>query len=103
MDIKDVQMQAWTNKVIKGFCLDNVQQEFALTFAELGEAFTAWMRNDTRHELGSELADVLIYLTGIATMCEIDLDDAVRDKLAVNATRIYRRTSSGKLIKDTGV
>jgi 8-oxo-dGTP diphosphatase len=38
-------------------------------------------------ELGSELADVALYLLQLASVSGIDLEQAILDKLAVNYTR----------------
>jgi NTP pyrophosphatase (non-canonical NTP hydrolase) len=95
--IREVQYRAWANKLAKGLGTEDVPYEFALAFGELGEAFDAYRKNP--ESLGSELADVLIYLTGIASMCGVDLEQAVEDKLAVNESRTYRRNEHGNLVK----
>jgi NTP pyrophosphatase (non-canonical NTP hydrolase) len=98
MDIGDVQERAWSNKLAKGFSTDNVPQEFVLTYGELAEAFDAYRKNPAG--LGSELADVVIYVSNIASMCGISLAAAVRDKLAVNASRTYSRNGNGVMVKE---
>jgi NTP pyrophosphatase (non-canonical NTP hydrolase) len=40
-------------------------------------------------ELASELADVTLYLLQLASLCQIDLEQAVLDKLKVNYTRTW--------------
>jgi NTP pyrophosphatase (non-canonical NTP hydrolase) len=42
-----------------------------------------------RTELASELADVALYLLQLASVMEIDLEQAILDKLAVNYTRTW--------------
>jgi NTP pyrophosphatase (non-canonical NTP hydrolase) len=95
VDISEVQRQAWQNKLAKGFNTTDVALEFGLLTAEVGEAFTAWRRQET--DFGAELADVLIYLTCLAQMTGIDLSAEVDRKLARNARREYRRDERGVL------
>ena len=40
-------------------------------------------------ELAGELADVALYLLQLARVCEIDLERAILDKLALNSTRSW--------------
>ncbi len=93
MDISSVQQQAWDNKLAKGFNVTDVPLEFGLLTAEVGEAFTAWRKQ--LPDFGEELADVLIYLSGLAQMTGIDLSSEVERKLAINADRTYRRDTRG--------
>jgi NTP pyrophosphatase (non-canonical NTP hydrolase) len=95
--LRDVQKRAWENKLAKGFNTTDVPLEFALAHSELSEAFEAARKHP--ETLGEELADVLIFLTGIAEMSGIDLDTAVEAKMAKNKTRRYERGATGTLIK----
>jgi NTP pyrophosphatase (non-canonical NTP hydrolase) len=95
VDIAVVQRQAWDNKQAKGFNLSDVPLEFGLLTAEIGEAFTAWRKQ--LPDFGEELADVMIYLAGLAQMTGIDLSGEVERKLAKNAARSYRPDSRGVL------
>lgn len=97
MNISDVQSRAWANKLAKGLSIENVPFEFALAYGELSEAFDAWRKN--LDDLSHELADALIYVTCIATMCGIDLDQAVQEKLSINESRIYAMNQHGNLEK----
>lgn len=56
-----------------------------LTDAEIRAAFAS--DSDTRRSFGDELADVMIYLTRLADVSGIDLNEAVASKLATNAQR----------------
>ncbi len=102
MDISAVQRQAWDNKLAKGFNVDDVALEFGLLTAEVSEAFTAWRMR--LPDFGEELADVLIYLAGLAEMTGIDLSAEVEGKLALNATRSYQTGPDGVLhrVEDFG-
>jgi NTP pyrophosphatase (non-canonical NTP hydrolase) len=95
VDIASVQRQAWDNKQAKGFNVSDVPLEFGLLTAEVGEAFTAWRKQ--LPDFGEELADVLIYLAGLAQMTGIDLGAEVERKLAKNAARVYRTDDRGVL------
>jgi len=95
MDIGSVQEQAWQNKKAKGFNTTDVPLEFSLLTAEIGEAFTAWRKR--LPDFGEELADVLIYLAGLAEMTGIDLSAEVDRKLAKNSARIYETDAHGVL------
>lgn len=95
MDLRSVQELAWDNKKAKGFNTTNIPLEFGLLTAEIGEAFTAWRKH--LPDFGEELADVLIYLTGLAQMTGIDLDTEVERKLAINSARIYETDAHGVL------
>jgi NTP pyrophosphatase (non-canonical NTP hydrolase) len=100
MDITEVQRRAWENKLDKGFNTTDVALEFGLLSAEVGEAFTAWRRQED--DFGAELADVLIYLTCLAQMTGVDLSAEVERKLSVNAGRQYRRDERGVLRRVDG-
>ena len=77
---------------------------------ELVEIFQ-WMTEDESRRAGSdpataahvrqELADVLIYLVRLADVLGVDLDAAVRDKLADNARRYPVETARGHNRKST--
>ncbi|HEX5125910.1 MAG TPA: nucleotide pyrophosphohydrolase [Rhodocyclaceae bacterium] len=45
------------------------------------------MRSDKAEHVKQEIADVLLYLVRLAMVLEIDLDTAVRDKIALNALK----------------
>lgn len=99
LTLDEVQLRVWSNKVAKGFNTTDIALEFGLLTAEVGEAFTAWRKGD-RHGLADELADIALFLAGLAEMANIDLEVAVERKLAVNAGRTYVRGPNGTLIKD---
>ena len=65
----------------------------------MAEAFDAWRKG--RDDLGEELADVAIYLLGLAEMTGVDLQDEIEAKMAKNAARVYQRLPNGVLAKDS--
>ena len=86
-DWKELQRQAYQNKVDHGFNVTDVAQEFCLLYGEVGEAFEAWSRN--KGDVGEELADVAIYLLGLAEILGVDLGAQVARKMEVNRRRRY--------------
>lgn len=101
MEIRSAQKLAWGNKLAKGFNTTDVPLEFCLLNGEVAEAFDAWRKG--RHEVAEELADVAIFLLGLAEMVGTDLQDAVAAKLAANEARVYQRLPNGVLVKDAAV
>ncbi len=99
MDIRLAQKHAWQNKLAKGFNTTDVPLEFCLLNSEVAEAFDAWRRD--RPGVAEELADIAIFLFGLAEMVGADLQEAVEAKLAVNEARVYTRLPNGVLVKDT--
>ena len=97
MDIRLAQKHAWQNKLAKGFNTTDVPLEFCLLNSEVAEAFDAWRRD--RPDVAEELADIAIFLFGLAEMVGADLQEAVEAKLAVNEARVYRRLPNGVLVK----
>ena len=100
MDIRSGQELAWENKVGKGFNTTNVPLEFCLLQREIAEAFDAWRTG--RDHLGEELADVAIYLLGLAEMTGVNLQGEIEAKLATNAARVYQRQPNDALAKSSG-
>jgi len=99
VDIRTAQRLAWENKLAKGFDTTDIPLEFCLLHGEIAEAFDAWRKG--RPDLAEELADIALYLFGLAEKIGIDLQDAVESKLEKNRSRTYRRLPTGALVKDT--
>jgi NTP pyrophosphatase (non-canonical NTP hydrolase) len=97
VDIRSGQRLALENKKAKGFNATDVPLEFCLLQGEIAEAFDAWRKG--RVDVGEELADVAIYLFGLAELTGVDLQGEVEAKLAKNAGRSYRPLSNGVLVK----
>lgn len=95
--LKSLQEQAMANKIAKGFNVTDVPFEFMLLTEEVAEAFEAWRKK--KPDLGEELADITIYLMGLAEMLGFNLDDEVAAKMAKNAKRKYVR-KNGVLLKE---
>ncbi|ESJ21839.1 MULTISPECIES: nucleotide pyrophosphohydrolase [Cupriavidus] len=80
----------------------NLSMALSVEVAELVEIFQ-WkteqqsltvMATDEREHVRQELADILIYLVELASVLEVDLDAAVRDKIALNAAKYPAITPS---------
>lgn len=84
----NIQKDIFHNKVQKGFNITNVELEFCLTNGELAEAFEAYIKK--LPTVGEELADVAIYLYGIAEILGYDLKEEIFKKVAKNKNRIYK-------------
>ena len=87
MDWSELQKRVYQNKVDHGFNVTDVREEFLLLYGEVGEAFEAWERGGPG--LGEELADVAIYLLGLAEILHIDLGAEVERKMEINRRRRY--------------
>lgn len=67
----------------------NIAISLVLEAAEVLEHFQWREASPDKAELASELADVLLYLLQLASISQIDLGQAVLDKLAKNDTRTW--------------
>ena len=93
---RDVQKKIYKNKVDHGFNVNDVNYEFCLMMGEVGEAHKAWREKDPG--FGAELADIAIYLLGIAEINGIDLGEEIKKKMQINARRVYKQVN-GQLVK----
>ena len=50
-------------------------------------------------EIGQEIADVFIYLLRLADKLDIDIEEAVREKIEINANKYPAELSKGKATK----
>ncbi len=67
----------------------NIAASLAIEAAEVLEHFQWGEQMSDRPELAAELADVMLYLLQLASLCDIDLEQAVLDKLKVNYGRTW--------------
>jgi NTP pyrophosphatase (non-canonical NTP hydrolase) len=65
----------------------NLAISLSLEASEVLEHFQWREETSDKEELGSELADVALYLLQLASISEIDLEQAILKKLEVNAGR----------------
>lgn len=71
----------------------NIAISLTLEAAEVLEHFQ-WGETAAPEALAEELADVALYLLQLAYLMEIDLEQAIMDKLSVNYRRFAPRTPS---------
>ena len=67
----------------------NVAISLAIETAEILEHFQWGEEPSSQTGLAEELADVTLYLLQLASICKIDLEEAVLDKLKVNQQRVW--------------
>ena len=67
----------------------NLSISLALEAAEILEHFQ-WNEEFVKEDLAEELADVALYLLQLASIAKIDLEQAILDKLEVNAKREWK-------------
>jgi hypothetical protein len=73
MNLHTAQREVWANKLNKGFNVSDVPLEVCLLQGEVAEFFDAWRRRRPE-DAAEELADVAIYVLGLAQMIGVDLD-----------------------------
>ena len=79
MDFRKLQKDVYQNKVDKGFNTTDVNKEFCLTYAELAEAYDAWLKK--KDDVGEELADVVIFTMGLSEILGVDLESEIINKI----------------------
>lgn len=89
LNLQKLQQKILDNKKAKDFNTTDVNLEFSLTYGELAEAFDAYQKKSP--DLGEELADVVIYLLGLAAILDIDLEKEIVKKVEKNKKREYKK------------
>ncbi|VTT36628.1 Uncharacterised protein [Enterococcus casseliflavus] len=92
MKLSEMQKAIYQNKIDHQFNVTNIEKEFLALYGEIGEAFDACRK---QQEVGEELADVAIYLLGLAEILSIDLEAEIHKKMAVNQKRRYISYGNG--------
>lgn len=87
MDLRAAQKIVYKNKIDKKFNVTDINKEFCLLYGEVAEAYEAWRKKDN---IGEELADVAIYLLGLAEILNIDLATEIENKIRINQDREYK-------------
>ena len=87
--IRPLQQAVYANKVAKEFNVTDVPLEFCYLSGEVAEAFEAYRQG--LPTIGEELADIAIYLLGLAEILHVDLETAIDAKMTKNVARTYRK------------
>lgn len=87
MDLKKLQERIYELKKERGYNLTDIYLEFCYLQEEASEAFNAYHKK--KPDLDLELADVAIYLFGLAEILNINLEDAILKKFHINSNRKY--------------
>lgn len=88
LDLKQLQAEILANKKAKGFNTTDIPLEFCFLNNEVTEAFEAWLKK--KDNLGEELADITIYLLGLAEIFNLDLEKELLKKIEKNKNREYK-------------
>jgi NTP pyrophosphatase (non-canonical NTP hydrolase) len=89
LEIRTAQQLIMDNKRHKGFNTSDVPLELCLLQGEITEFFHAWRRGQP--DAAEELADVAIYVFGLASLVGVDLQAEITAKIEKNAKRRYER------------
>ena len=89
IDTKKLQKAVMENKKKHGFNTTDIEFELLRLHGEANELFEAWRKND-KQNINEELADVGIFLLGIAEMLDSDLGKDIVNKMKINEKRIYK-------------
>jgi len=98
IDLKELQKQIYQNKLDKKFNISDIAMEFCLTHEELSEAYRAYYKK--LPNVGEELADVIIYLLGLAEILDVDLEKELLNKIEKNKNRVYKRVNGVNIKKE---
>lgn len=89
IDTKKLQKAVMENKKKHGFNTTDIEFKLLRLHGEANELFEAWRKND-KQNINEELADVGIFLLGIAEMLGSDLGEDIVNKMKINEKRIYK-------------
>ena len=87
MSLKEVQQEIYRNKADKHWNTSSIETELCLMQGEISEFYEAFRKH--LPSIGEELADVAIYLLGMAEILHIDLEKEIEGKMRVNRRRQY--------------
>lgn len=87
LSTKALQARIYQNKVAQGFNVSNIEKEVCLLHGELAEFYEAYQKR--LPTVGEELADVAIYLLGLAEILQVDIGKEIDRKMNINEHRKY--------------
>jgi len=89
IDLREAQKRVYRNKINQGFNTTDVYKDLCYIQGELAEVFEAYA--NSKDTVGEELADVALYLLGLAEILGIDLEDEIIKKMEKNERRRYTK------------
>ncbi|HAT54294.1 MAG TPA: hypothetical protein DCW31_03470 [Lactobacillus sp.] len=99
VDTTKLQKAIIANKRAHHWNTTNINMELLQLYSETSELFEATLKDDHAN-IQEELADVAIFLLGIAEMEHVDLGQAVTDKLQIDQHRVYDEHGNKRLVTD---
>lgn len=97
MSLKELQKEIYENKIRHGFNVTDLHEEFCHLYGEVAEAHDAWYKG--LDSFPEELADVAIFLLGIAEIKGVDLEQEIIKKVEKNKHREYVKNRVGNYVK----
>ena len=98
MDIRSAQKIAWENMRAEGFDTTDVSSQFCLLSSEVAQALDASYRGHP--QVSEELADIAMFLLGLAEMVGTDLQEAIEAKRILTGKGAHRQLTSGVITQD---
>ncbi len=99
IDTTMLQQAIMANKAAHNWNTTDVRFELLQLYSETSELFEATLKKD-QDNITEELADVAIFLLGIAEMEHVDLGEAITDKLKIDQHRGYDEQGHKRLMPD---
>ena len=87
VDLKQLQEMIYQNKINKNFNTTDIYKEFCYLHIEVAETIDVYYKQNG--EVGEELADVAIYLLGLAEILGVNLEEEILRKVEKNEKRQY--------------
>ena len=96
--LKEIQEYVKAVLIERGFDEETIVEKCLLLGEEIGELYKAVRKtqgvkcddNSKFSKVEHELADILMYTLDIANKCDIDLEEALRDKEKINKQRSWK-------------
>lgn len=95
--LQELQKEIFENKKRHGFNTTDLNEEFCHLYGEVAEAHDAWYKG--LDSFPEELADIGIFLLGIAEIRGVDLEKEIVKKVEKNKRRKYVKNSVGNFVK----
>ncbi|KRL57304.1 hypothetical protein FD35_GL000317 [Furfurilactobacillus rossiae DSM 15814] len=99
IDTTMLQHEIMANKAAHNWNTTDVRFELLQLYSETSEPFEATLKKDQAN-IAEELADVAIFLLGIAEMEHVDLGEAIIAKLKIDQHRVYDEQGHKRLLPD---